>query len=390
MILPVGVDVRPRRPPVGNYLLLALNVLIFAYTDMLGGAAGQHLKSLGVLHAAVPDLAQYLTYQFLHGDFWHLFGNMLFLWIFGNAVCDRMGSFCYVLFYLAGGVFAGVTFAAFNDNAILGASGAIAAVTTAFLALFPRVHVTLLVWVVVFGGFYQVHALWVITLKIVLWDNVVAPMLEQSAVSNVAHSAHLGGYGFGFLVALGMLGVRALPRNPFDFPSLWSRWRAGGFGPPAPPQARPVTVRELDSRPLSPLSLTPVERLRAAVLERLQAGDHAGAAEGYLQLIEADPHQVLPRQAQLDIASYFAQMQRHAPAAAAYEAFLAAHPAAPDAAQVHLLLGLIYARYLEQFEPAAQHLRAALAGLASPDQRTLAENELRRLLGRRSESDPTA
>ena len=244
---------------MGNYALLAVNVLVFLFTDVVGGARGQQLKSLWTLYASVPELGQYITYQFLHGDWLHLLGNMLFLWIFGNAVCDRMGSFCYVLFYLAGGVCAGVTFAAFEDNAILGASGSIAAVTTAFLVLFPRVHVTMMIWMIIITAI-QVPAMIVIVFKIILWDNILAPGFDQSAVSNVAYSAHLGGYTFGFCVAMAMLVVRALPRNQFDLLAVWSRWqRRSGLQTAAgyPRHHRAISVQEVDSRPLDSLPSSP-------------------------------------------------------------------------------------------------------------------------------------
>lgn len=243
MLIPIGTEVRPRKPPMGNYILIVSNVLIFLFTDFFGGAAGQQLKSLWSLYAAVPDLGQYLTYQFLHGDWLHLAGNMLFLWIFGNAVCDRMGSLCYALFYLAAGVIAGVVFAAFNTNALIGASGAIAAVTTAFLVLYPRVHITMLLWFFVITAF-RVPAMIVIVFKIILWDNIIAPGFDHVAVSNVAYSAHLGGYFFGFCVAMGMLLGRAAPQpvrsaGPVE-PLATPHWSgAAGSGAASPANHRP-------------------------------------------------------------------------------------------------------------------------------------------------------
>jgi len=381
MLIPIGTEVRLRRTPVANYALILLNVLIFLYTDVVGGVAAQHQKALWTLYAAVPDLGQYITYQFLHGDWLHLLGNMLFLWIFGNAVCDRMGSICYVLFYLSGGVFAGVVFSAVSNNGLLGASGSIAAVTTAFLVLYPRVRITMLLWFFVITAL-QVPAMVVIVFKIILWDNVLAPRLESGIVSNVAYSAHLGGYAFGFCVGMSMLALRALPRNQFDLLAVWNRWQRrtglpGSSG--AVPQGRPVRVQEMASRPLEPLVLSPAEQLREEALERLAARDLAGAANCYLELRRLDAQQALPREAQLEVANYLAQAQRHAEAAGAYEAFLAAYRAAPDAPQVQLLLGLIYSRYLGEWVRAAEHLRSALGRLVQAGQRELAEAELRQV-----------
>ncbi len=378
-IIPIGTEIRPRRPPLANWALIAANVIVFGLTDWLGGSQGAQLKMFYALDGARPSLHQYLTYQFLHGDGWHLLGNMLFLWIFGNAVCDRMGGLGYLLFYLAGGVLAGVAFTHAAENPLVGASGAIAAVTTAFLALYPRVQVTMLV--PIFLPFtFQIPAMIVIVFKIILWDNVLAPSIDQGTAANVAYSAHLGGYAFGLVTALGLLAVRALPRNQFDMIALWSRWRRrhGLVGPtPAPVTARPITVEEVDSRPIASIALTPVELLREEIADQLEARDLGAATESYLRLLALDEHQVLPRAQQIELANFLAQTRCYRDAAAAYEAFLAAYPGATDLPQVRLFLGLIYSRYLGQYERAVMQLRAAAEALQADAQRKLAEDELR-------------
>lgn len=381
LLLPIGTDVRPRRPPYANWALIALNVTIFLLTDLMGGERGQQLKSLYLLDASCPLPFQYITYQFLHGDGMHLFGNMLFLWIFGNAVCDRMGSLGYALFYLAGGVFAGIVFTHFGSNPILGASGAIAAVTTAFLVLYPRVHVTMLVWIVVFITTFQIPAMILIVFKIILWDNVLAPRIGNEVLSNVAYSAHLGGYAFGFVLPLLLLAARALPRNQFDLLSLWARWgrRQGlplGVGLHGAGLARPIEVEELGSRPLAEVPLTEAERRRAEILESLAGRDVGRAAEQYVAALARDPHLVLPRQAQLEIANYLAQRERYGDAIRAYEGLVGAYPAAPDIHQIRLWLGLLCGRYLGDYAKAAYYLNAALDGLTQPAQRALASEEL--------------
>ncbi len=380
-LIPIGTEFRTRRAPVANWVLIGVNVLVFLFTDYVGGALGAQLKVFYALDAARPTLAQYVSYQFLHGDIWHLLGNMLFLWIFGNPVCDRMGNIGYALFYLAGGVFAGVAFTLSADNPLVGASGAIAAVTTAFLVLFPRVHITLLWWFF-FVFTFQVPALILIVFKMVLWDTVLAPGIEgSSAASNVAHSAHLGGYAFGFAVALGLLAVRALPRNQFDLVALWDRWRrrtglvGAGAGRP-PTVARPITVEELESHPLESVPLTPVEQLREEIAAHIAARDLPSATAAYIRLLALDQRQVLARPQQLEIANYLAQTREYRLAAQAYEAYLAAYPGSADVAQVHLFLGLIYNRYMQDNDRAVVHLRHAQEMLPPSTQRALAEEEL--------------
>jgi membrane associated rhomboid family serine protease len=381
MLIPIGTDIRVHRAPVGNWLLIGLNIVIYLLTSSAGDAWAE--RTHFTLNAAIPGLSQYITYQFLHADIGHLLGNMLFLWIFGHAVCARMGSVAYVFFYLASGVFAGIAFTAYNANPLLGASGAIAAVTTAFLVLFPRVHVTMLLWIFFYLTTFQIPSMIVIVLKIILWDNIIAPRFAYGVELPVAYSAHLGGYAFGFTVAMLMLAVRALPRNQFDMLAVWSRWRRRqGLGraiPMSGPRlARPITAEEMHSRPLEPLQQTPAERLREEILDRLAERDAETAAELYLQLTGLDDTQVLPLAHQLEIANHLAQTQRKREAAHAYESFLAAYPTAPDAPQVRLLAGLIYRRYLRDFERAAAHLRAALDALTLEAQRSLALEELRR------------
>jgi hypothetical protein len=303
---------------------------------------------------------------------------MLFLWIFGNAVCDRMGGRAYVLFYLAGGVVSGVVFALNADTPIIGASGAIAAVTTAFLALYPRVHVNMLMlWIVITT--FQVPALILIVFKMVLWDNLLAPHLGEGLVSNVAYSAHLGGYAFGFLSAMGLLLLRVLPRNQFDLLALWGRaqrragWAVAGPGTYGP---RQIPSEELGSQPLGVLTLDPADQLREQVLDRIDGRQMDEAVGLYRELQMRSPGQILPRRQQLDIANYFKQTGAYAEAVRAYDGFLSAYPTAPEVAQVQLLVGLICHRYVNRPDLAVPYLQRALAGLPTTAQRALAEQEL--------------
>ena len=96
-----------------------------------------------LLDPFAPEIHQFFTSMFLHGNWMHILGNMIFLWVFGNAVNDRFGHVGYAAFYLAGGWLSGHGLRAVGRQApVLGASGAISAVTGAYLVLFPRVRVT--------------------------------------------------------------------------------------------------------------------------------------------------------------------------------------------------------------------------------------------------------
>jgi len=133
-------------------------------------------------------------------------GNLLFLWIFGNNIEDRLGRLLFLLFYLGGGVVAGLTQVAIDPTSTvptIGASGAIAATLGAYLVLFPRARITSLVFL---GFFYQlidVPAVIVLVFWIVLQViDGLASLGVTDAGGGVAFFAHIGGFAFGALVAL--------------------------------------------------------------------------------------------------------------------------------------------------------------------------------------------
>ena len=144
-----------------------------------------------------------MTSQFLHGGWLHLLGNMLYLWIFGNNVEDRLGRLGFLVFYLTGGVLAGLAQVAIDPTSTvptIGASGAIAATLGAYLVLFPRARVTSLVFL---GFFYQllnipavvVLGFWFL---LQLVDGFASLGVAQSG--GVAFFAHIGGFVLGVLV----------------------------------------------------------------------------------------------------------------------------------------------------------------------------------------------
>ncbi|HOB75664.1 MAG TPA: rhomboid family intramembrane serine protease [Phycisphaerae bacterium] len=389
-MIPISTDTPIRRTPWVNYALIALNVLIFLATGGVENASRPNHPlnrwvELAVLDGTSPQLYQFFTYQFLHANWAHIGGNMLFLWVFGNAVNAKMGHGPYLFFYLAGGVFAATGYGFYRDASMVGASGAIAAVTTAYLALFPRSHITVLYWFFIIGTF-ELPSMLLIVFKMILWDNVMAPRMV--ADSNVAFGAHLAGYAFGFAAAAGMLALRCLPRDQFDIVALWRRRlqrhyaRVAMADPNVRAQAqfgrvaRPVTVDGVTIRPLPDPATDQVTDLRMQIAEALAQNNRDLAAELYEKLLETDPRQVLSRQHQLDIANQLYTMSRLPQAAAAYEKYLTAYPNSPEADAVKLLLGIIYARDLQQYEVAEGHLRASLERLTDERRREQARHWL--------------
>jgi membrane associated rhomboid family serine protease len=136
--------------------------------------------------------------MFLHGSILHLAGNMLFLWIFGNNIEDRMGFIRYVLFYLLAGLAATATFVALDPHGtvpMIGASGAIAGVMGAYLVLFPNVRIRSLIFLGFFVFFRDLPAKWLLLFWFVL-------QFFTAPGSGVAWTAHVGGFVFGVVVGL--------------------------------------------------------------------------------------------------------------------------------------------------------------------------------------------
>ena len=139
-----------------------------------------------------------LASMFLHGGLLHLGGNMLFLWIFGNNIEDRLGRLRYLLFYLAAGIAATLTQVALDPSSpvpMIGASGAIAGVMGAYLVLYPRVRIKTLVLIVIIPIIFNLRAFW--------WLGIwFVSQFFVSPNSGVAWAAHVGGFAFGTGVGL--------------------------------------------------------------------------------------------------------------------------------------------------------------------------------------------
>jgi len=332
-----------------------------------------------------PYLWQFITYAFLHGSYLHIFGNMFFLYIFGNNVNGKLGNISYISFYLAGAVFSGVGHAVRHSAPgmpTLGASGAVAAVTGAYLVLFPQTLITVLYWFF-FIGTIEVPALYFIGLKMILIDNVIA-----ASTPHVAYDAHLAGYAFGIVAIVAMLATGLVSTSDFDLWAMIKRWNrrrsyrdavAGGYDPFAVRvRAKPIKDRDVKA-PAEKQKEEKTEELRNEISRRMLERNLAGAVELYLELMVLDSGQILPRQQLLDIANRLAGDNKPAQAAQAYEQFLAHYGNYEYAQEVQLMLGLLYSRYLNQPAPALKYLRAAAANLSDPGQLKMCRDEIARL-----------
>lgn len=377
-MIPLRTDTPVRGTPLANYALVAANILVFVFTDLIADEAGSALKlRVLALDAEMPRAWQFFTYQFLHGDIWHLGGNMLFLWVFGNSVNSKFGNLAYLMFYLAAGAFAGWGFSLSHDASLLGASGSIAAVTTTFMVLFPRSKILFLFFAFIITTF-ELPSLWVILFKIVLWDNVLAPSLMGGGQS-VAYGAHLFGNLYGVVATTVMLFAGALSRDQFDLPAILKRWnqRRSFAAAISDPQAqarakygtvaRTITLEPAERKQLE-AQLARIADLRTGIRERLaDSKDHEAAVDLYEQLTLLSPDQCLPCGQQLQIARAIYALGKYPQAAAAFEKYLKQYPTDKESNQTRLLVGIIYARDLSQYEAAQGHLKLALESLTQAD-----------------------
>lgn len=393
--IPFGTDRPQRRLPWMNYALIAANVIIYGMSHTLVQRGGPGAAEAGavarawerfMLNPAEPHLYQFLTYQFLHEGWAHIGFNMLFLYVFGNNLNEKLGHLGYLLFYLAGGVLAGCGQMLVSNAPTLGASGSISAVTGLFLVLLPRIHIRMFIWFFIYMDVWEIPSMYFILFK--AGQDVFEQMTQRSGV---AYMAHISGTAAGILIGVLLLATKLVQRDHYDMLAMLNRFRRrqeyrsivakgfdpfegrGGAGVAAGGGTTANRLSNTDSR---------IDSLRAEISRLLRVHQTADAAGRYLELRAIDATQVMPAQDQVDVASQLMADGQYAAAAAAYEGYLAAYPTGGvgQQEQIALMLGVIYARYAKNPERARELLQKVLPGLHNPKEREMAEGELR-LLG---------
>ena len=217
MFIPLKDENPTQRFPVVTVVLITLNVLIFLYQIFspqglqysiyrMGAIPYEitHFTTISQLPRISPPLTL-LTSLFLHGSFLHLFGNMLYLWIFGNNIEDFLGPFRYILFYFLSGLGASLVHIIFHPSSMIpmiGASGAIAGVLGAYFLLYPGARVLTLVffWILPVPAFF-ILGLW-----------FVAQVMNIGIGGGVAWFAHVGGFLIGVALIRIYVKRRRIPR----------------------------------------------------------------------------------------------------------------------------------------------------------------------------------
>jgi membrane associated rhomboid family serine protease len=243
-MFPIGDDNSDRIiTPYVNYLFIAINVLVFVFLQGLGGneafsyafslvpreiTNGVDITGVQIIRDSFGNTGQiphyptplpvyfnFLSSMFMHGDLMHLFGNMLFLWIFGDNIENLIGHIRFAIFYIVCGFAAAFAQIFMDANSIipmLGASGAISGVMGGYMLLFPRnsVQVIMFRFMVQTVPAYVALGLWI-------GYQILLGYLTPAGTGGVAYAAHIGGFIAGLaLIKIFALGTKAQNIKPLQ------------------------------------------------------------------------------------------------------------------------------------------------------------------------------
>ena len=227
-MIPIRDEIKTHRTPIVNYALVVINVLVFLWMFLNSG----NLESIYYEYALIPsnflngidlgDVKDVFTSMFMHGGWMHLIGNMLYLWIFGVNIEDRLGHIGYLIFYLAGGIAAALLQTLISPSSqipMVGASGAIAGVLGAYLVMYPNSRVYTFIPIGFYARVRLVPAVVVLGLWFLLQLISGVGSLGALDQGGTAYFAHIGGFIFGLIVGW-MFKRRG--REPQPAPPSWA------------------------------------------------------------------------------------------------------------------------------------------------------------------------
>jgi membrane associated rhomboid family serine protease len=206
-MIPLSDVIPSRTVPVVTIGLIIVNALVFLYEQALPDPLLQQFVANYALIPAWFSVPALFTSQFLHGGWLHIISNMLYLWIFGDNVEDRLGHFRYLLFYLGAGAAAAILqtlFDPFSTVPMVGASGAIAGVMGAYFVLYPYSRVLTAVFLIIFFDIIEIPAVFFLGLWFLLQllSGVGSLAVSNAAGGGVAFWAHIGGFVAGALIGV--------------------------------------------------------------------------------------------------------------------------------------------------------------------------------------------
>lgn len=211
-MFPIRDTIPSKNYPVVNNTIIGINIILFLFEMSQGANLDRFVYIYGLVPArySMPQISSYFTtgqqllswlsFMFLHGGFWHLLGNMWFLYIFGDNVEDRLGPFRYLVFYLLCGITSGLSHLLFNLHSnmpTIGASGAIAGVMGAYLILHPNSKILTLIPIIFIPWFIEIPAFFFLGFWFILQFLNAAG--SHGNIGGIAWWAHIGGFVFGIV-----------------------------------------------------------------------------------------------------------------------------------------------------------------------------------------------
>ena len=347
MLIAYGRDNPVRTyPAVTTVLVVANTILFFGLLHSDFDANFDISVSYGLI-PALPTTTTFLSYMFLHGDFMHLFGNMLFLWVFGPNVEDLMGRVMYPIFYILCGLMAALLHmmsvhgTPHGTIPLIGASGAISGLMGAYFVLFPLSKIR------AFPLFIPINAFWMILIW--LYFQFRSQMVA-GATAGVAFMAHIGGFAFGagILYLLIRIGVIVVPH--FE----------------AVKQGRYAAVK-----------------IEEDLLEKMhlarQTGRFGPVAAAYAELLNKAPKTTLEPAVLNELGEGLARAGRPDLALAAYRRLMTDHAATPHALRAGIEAARIAFACYDNPDSAMQHLRWVVARTPNSPLAAEAQKEMRRI-----------
>lgn len=213
-MIPLKDSIKSSKFPIVNTILIIVNVLIFIYEFSLGKEINQFVFKYGLIPASVTSFSEigfidrispFFTSMFLHGSWLHMIGNMLFLYIFGDNVEDKLGHFKYIIFYVLAGISAAILQIITNFKSpvpMIGASGAISGVLGAYLLFFPGSKILTLVPIFFFIQLMHIPAkVFILIWFFIQFISGIGSIGISKSIGGIAFWAHIGGFIAGLIFA---------------------------------------------------------------------------------------------------------------------------------------------------------------------------------------------
>jgi len=380
MILPIGDDNPKEKTPYVHYAIMIVNVLVFFHVAGFRSAAEyeRFYRTWGLVPAAF-NVVSLFTSMYLHAGLMHLAGNMLFLWIVGDNVEDRVGHVGYLVFYHAAGAVATLAHAwayPASTMPLVGASGAISGMMGAYAVFFPHAKIKIWYWVwLFFTNVVYVSAKWAVALWFL--EQLLLRWATGAAGSGVAYEAHIGGLVFGVATAAVLREtllreqdtVRRIVRpRPAGGPTL--QWVTDADG-------RRVFEAEV-ARP-SAGDLPPQANDLKGLTSSLAEGDLRTAYRYFTRATSAAGGSAIDPATMMKLGGALVMTGQYGPAARVYEVVVETYPDASDTPEAAFRLGTILSRSFRDYTRARDFLVRAQQTHRDLARRRQIADELRRI-----------